>query len=76
MRNRTSVAPLVGAWIEIGKVAEKDCDRDVAPLVGAWIEIIEEVVHIMNVEVAPLVGAWIEISTSIGIWQSYESLLL
>ena len=37
---RISVAPLVGAWIEI-EVALEDFSRiqNVAPLVGAWIEI-------------------------------------
>ena len=37
-----SVAPLVGAWIEIGE--RKDLFRrgKVAPLVGAWIEIVVE----------------------------------
>ena len=32
------VAPLVGAWIEIGDGADKRCGFIVAPLVGAWIE--------------------------------------
>ena len=32
------VAPLVGAWIEIGKRGEERQGRRVAPLVGAWIE--------------------------------------
>ena len=50
--------------------------RHVAPLVGAWIEIVSEFLSRLLSRVAPLVGAWIEISTSIGIWQSYESLLL
>ncbi len=35
----TSVAPLVGAWIEIGGVNIYFYNNDVAPLVGAWIEI-------------------------------------
>ena len=34
-----SVAPLVGAWIEINKKAQKMKKTLVAPLVGAWIEI-------------------------------------
>ena len=34
------VAPLVGAWIEIGKVAIGKNAVTVAPLVGAWIEIV------------------------------------
>ena len=33
------VAPLVGAWIEICKFANKPLTLLVAPLVGAWIEI-------------------------------------
>ena len=35
-----TVAPLVGAWIEIFCDAEHNCRETVAPLVGAWIEII------------------------------------
>ena len=34
-----SVAPLVGAWIEIRALAMKILEETVAPLVGAWIEI-------------------------------------
>ena len=34
-----TVAPLVGAWIEIVKVADLSEFWNVAPLVGAWIEI-------------------------------------
>ena len=33
------VAPLVGAWIEIGTTGINWKQRNVAPLVGAWIEI-------------------------------------
>ena len=33
------VAPLVGAWIEIGFRLYLSCSIGVAPLVGAWIEI-------------------------------------
>ena len=33
------VAPLVGAWIEIGAHHEHHNKQTVAPLVGAWIEI-------------------------------------
>ena len=37
----TDVAPLVGAWIEIGlKTGCPTSGKTVAPLVGAWIEII------------------------------------
>ena len=35
----SSVAPLVGAWIEIYMVEVKKALHHVAPLVGAWIEI-------------------------------------
>ena len=31
------VAPLVGAWIEIGKQVDQMIQDAVAPLVGAWI---------------------------------------
>ena len=34
-----SVAPLVGAWIEIVVYCVKAITKTVAPLVGAWIEI-------------------------------------
>ena len=57
-----SVAPLVGAWIEIcifGLLFEFFV---VAPLVGAWIEIITVHDRHVNDYVAPLVGAWIEIN--------------
>ena len=33
------VAPLVGAWIEMGDYHRYVDDKLVAPLVGAWIEI-------------------------------------
>ena len=34
-----SVAPLVGAWIEIKMLFSNESFSKVAPLVGAWIEI-------------------------------------
>ena len=34
-----SVAPLVGAWIEINNTPFVHLEVTVAPLVGAWIEI-------------------------------------
>ena len=37
------VAPLVGAWIEIGEKKEKTEKTEVAPLVGAWIEILGQI---------------------------------
>ena len=33
------VAPLTGAWIEIGATASGASGKVVAPLTGAWIEI-------------------------------------
>ena len=33
------VAPLAGAWIEIGQTANTSQVVSVAPLAGAWIEI-------------------------------------
>ena len=33
------VAPLAGAWIEIGRWAQAGMESIVAPLAGAWIEI-------------------------------------
>ena len=35
---RDKVAPLVGAWIEIGDSQYENGHSNVAPLVGAWIE--------------------------------------
>ena len=35
------VAPLAGAWIEIGIMSSPAQDSPVAPLAGAWIEIID-----------------------------------
>ena len=37
---RSSVAPLAGAWIEIAFRQALDASHLVAPLAGAWIEII------------------------------------
>ena len=34
-----TVAPFVGAWIEISKFLKPSPARTVAPFVGAWIEI-------------------------------------
>ena len=34
-----TVAPHVGAWIEIGREGHDEGDHRVAPHVGAWIEI-------------------------------------
>ena len=40
MANKETVAPLVGAWIEIQNKCQKYGGKYVAPLVGAWIEIL------------------------------------
>ena len=56
-----SVAPLVGAWIEICNYLFYPYQMMVAPLVGAWIEIIRAKAGWLEKIVAPLVGAWIEI---------------
>ena len=67
-----TVAPLVGAWIEI-RDSELCCKCDsVAPLVGAWIEIISSLTPRHPSAVAPLVGAWIEII----IWRILSTPLL
>ena len=56
-----TVAPLVGAWIEICITLTWELSRIVAPLVGAWIEINRHLNYTISGAVAPLVGAWIEI---------------
>ena len=58
-----SVAPLVGAWIEIHEMASLILNVRVAPLVGAWIEIDMALISWRHSVVAPLVGAWIEMSS-------------
>ena len=55
-----TVAPLVGAWIEILYMQHLTIWENVAPLVGAWIEIIHKTESMIRAKVAPLVGAWIE----------------
>ena len=57
----STVAPLVGAWIEIMQLLRGQPECAVAPLVGAWIEIQILRGVFVNRIVAPLVGAWIEI---------------
>ena len=59
-----SVAPLVGAWIEMLSIRLALDNSHVAPLVGAWIEIRRWGLKNMLMLVAPLVGAWIEIRES------------
>ena len=57
-----TVAPLVGAWIEIPSFHPVFTPFLVAPLVGAWIEIDAFCRYRIDLlTVAPLVGAWIEI---------------
>ena len=56
-----TVAPLVGAWIEIEDLLNMKLADMVAPLVGAWNEILLAGHYEMATMVAPLVGAWIEI---------------
>ena len=59
----SSVAPLAGAWIEIGMSSLNEKQIYVAPLAGAWIEIFFCPVGTACLPVAPLAGAWIEIHT-------------
>ena len=67
-----TVAPLVGAWIEISNVILVVLLYLVAPLVGAWIEISEAPPIISFPPVAPLVGAWIEIYISVTIYNIHN----
>ena len=64
MLTTSHVAPLVGAWIEIGIRRTTGGNNTVAPLVGAWIEIPVLADFQPFSLVAPLVGAWIEIPPS------------
>ena len=54
------VAPLAGAWIEIGKTGSPRNPSEVALLAGAWIEMLWQEHDSHKVSVAPLAGAWIE----------------
>ena len=56
-----SVAPRVGAWIEITQSCHGFAPENVAPRVGAWIEISCSSSDICMKPVAPRVGEWIEI---------------
>ena len=67
-----SVAPLVGAWIEIRPYYMQYLCILVAPLVGAWIEITRIWVDGPAEQVAPLVGAWIEINPVNEKYSSYK----
>ena len=68
------VAPLVGAWIEIGFRLYLSCSIGVAPLVGAWIEMMLSPKRFPEPVVAPLVGAWIEISKGMSASEWIKSL--
>ena len=58
-----TVAPFVGAWIEMLEDLEWNVDDDVAPFVGAWIEMERRFIVLASIMVAPFVGAWIEIKS-------------
>ena len=60
VRCHSSVAPFVGAWIEIQDTLSKRLLKKVAPFVGAWIEISCTTFFSCSAVVAPFVGAWIE----------------
>ena len=70
-----SVAPLVGAWIEIKSEIYKLLYVSVAPLVGAWIEMLNSQWAKKPATVAPLVGAWIEIMLFMSVSAQFLSLL-
>ena len=57
---KRTVAPRVGAWIEIKTQYTYTLLHHVAPRVGAWIEIFVWRVEVALPKVAPRVGAWIE----------------
>ncbi len=64
--DRKSVAPCVGAWIEIDIKGHGGVDVAVAPCVGAWIEMLIQTARLRSGGiVAPCVGAWIEIGLKI-----------
>ena len=49
-----AVAPLAGAWVEIGSIMQGQSDPDgVAPLAGAWVEIPVTELHPGWICVAP-----------------------
>ena len=65
IRKRKLVAPLAGAWIEIGVWGvSRSWVQIVAPLAGAWIEMHKLRGKNSDLLVAPLAGAWIEILCS------------
>ena len=61
LKSQLSVAPLVGAWVEITLFPNPSSVAPVAPLVGAWVEITKDKNETSKSIVAPLVGAWVEI---------------
>ena len=61
-----TVAPHVGAWIEILSSSLWWLAEIVAPHVGAWIEIGTTKARTFAIMVAPHVGAWIEIDLTEG----------
>ncbi len=69
------VAPLAGAWIEIGSGCHAVTSAEVAPLAGAWIEIRTYEDEKRWFSVAPLAGAWIEILKTVHVVISKMSLL-
>ena len=71
-----TVAPLVGAWIEISILLSTFVNGVVAPLVGAWIEIDALWLPTLSLLVAPLVGAWIEIAIPTVRYPNFQSLPL
>ena len=56
-----TVAPYLGAWIEIAIKFIKNTEDEVAPYLGAWIEINASYNNALQLIVAPYLGAWIEI---------------
>ena len=66
-----TVAPHVGAWIEITLLLRMLCVYLVAPHVGAWIQMIGQPRKMVWWWVAPHVGAWIEININDGDMNNY-----
>ena len=56
-----AVAPFVGVWIEIVRIATSQMLKEVAPFVGVWIEMASYFCLGGKTMVAPFVGVWIEI---------------
>ena len=60
LKQKKTVAPYVGAWIETIYCSKYAVKQVVAPYVGAWIETLNTPPCCFDVRVAPYVGAWIE----------------